>query len=58
MYDRFGEKEFVIQFYEKAINGWRNADRDYVPLVDAQIGLAKLKEVQISHCRHRWTNIL
>ena len=42
MYEHFGDKTEAIKFYEKAIYNWRNADKDYVNLVDAKARLAKL----------------
>jgi tetratricopeptide (TPR) repeat protein len=42
-YEHFGEKAEAIKFYEKAIYNWRNADKDYVNLVDAKARLAKLQ---------------
>lgn len=42
-YEHFGDKAEAIKFYEKAIYNWRNADKDYVNLVDAKARLAKLR---------------
>ncbi|MBF8296082.1 MAG: Tetratricopeptide repeat protein [Bacteroidetes bacterium] len=42
-YEHFGDKAEAIKFYEKAIYNWRDADKDYVSLVDAQNRLAKLR---------------
>jgi tetratricopeptide (TPR) repeat protein/predicted Ser/Thr protein kinase len=42
MYERCGDKTEAIKFYEKAISNWRNADKDYVNLVDAKARLANL----------------
>jgi len=43
MYEEFNESVEAINFYEKAISNWRNADKDYVNLVDAKARLAKLR---------------
>jgi tetratricopeptide (TPR) repeat protein len=43
MYEHFGEKDLAIQFYEKAIFNWRNADPDYVNLIDAKERLESLR---------------
>jgi tetratricopeptide (TPR) repeat protein len=44
MLEDFGESAEAVRFYEKAIFNWRNADRDYVNLVDAETRLAGLKK--------------
>ncbi|MBI4810426.1 MAG: hypothetical protein HY800_03100 [Ignavibacteriales bacterium] len=43
MYEHFGEKAEAIKYYEKAIYDWRNADKDYVNLVDVKARLAILR---------------
>ena len=42
VYQHFGDNAEAIKCYEKAIHNWRNADKDYVNLVDAKARLAKL----------------
>lgn len=43
MYEHFGDRVNAIKYYEKALYNWRNADKDYVNLLDAKDHLAKLK---------------
>jgi tetratricopeptide (TPR) repeat protein len=41
-YEQFGDKSEAIKFYQKAIQNWKNADKDYPPYVEAKERLALL----------------
>jgi tetratricopeptide (TPR) repeat protein/TolB-like protein len=42
VYERFGNKREAIKFFQKAIQNWKNADKDYLPYVEAKERLALL----------------
>jgi hypothetical protein len=42
MYEHFGDKAEAIKFYQKALQNWKNADKDYPPYVEAKQRLAAL----------------
>jgi len=42
MFEHFGDKAEAVKFYQKAIQNWKNADKDYPPYVEAKQRLAVL----------------
>jgi tetratricopeptide (TPR) repeat protein/TolB-like protein/predicted Ser/Thr protein kinase len=42
VYEQFGDKAEAIKFYQKALQNWKNADKDYPPYVEARQRLAAL----------------
>jgi len=42
MFEHFGDKAEAIEFYQKAILNWKNADKEYSPYVEVKQRLAVL----------------